>query len=62
MRRGRTPASGTSAANILALLAGSAINQSHEHCGRVQDAYSLRCARAGARRRARCAAVRRATR
>jgi histidine ammonia-lyase len=34
----------TSAANILALLAGSAINQSHEHCGRVQDAYSLRCA------------------
>jgi histidine ammonia-lyase len=35
---------GTSAANIWALLAGSAINQSHEHCGRVQDAYSLRCA------------------
>jgi len=34
----------TSAANIFALLAGSAINQSHEHCGRVQDAYSLRCA------------------
>jgi histidine ammonia-lyase len=34
----------TSAANILALLAGSAINRSHEHCGRVQDAYSLRCA------------------
>ena len=33
----------TSAANILALLAGSAINRSHEHCGRVQDAYSLRC-------------------
>jgi histidine ammonia-lyase len=33
-----------SAANILALLSGSAINQSHEHCGRVQDAYSLRCA------------------
>jgi len=29
---------------IAALLAGSAINQSHEHCGRVQDAYSLRCA------------------
>jgi len=23
---------------------GSAINASHEHCGRVQDAYSLRCA------------------
>jgi histidine ammonia-lyase len=35
---------GTSAANISALLSGSAINQSHEHCGRVQDAYSLRCA------------------
>ena len=34
----------TSAANIAALLAGSAINRSHEHCGRVQDAYSLRCA------------------
>jgi histidine ammonia-lyase len=34
----------TSAANIFALLAGSPINQSHEHCGRVQDAYSLRCA------------------
>jgi histidine ammonia-lyase len=35
---------GTSAANILRLLTGSAINKSHEHCGRVQDAYSLRCA------------------
>ena len=23
---------------------GSAINKSHEHCGRIQDAYSLRCA------------------
>ena len=34
----------TSASNILGLLAGSAINQSHEHCGRVQDAYSMRCA------------------
>jgi histidine ammonia-lyase len=33
-----------SAANILRLLEGSAINKSHEHCGRVQDAYSLRCA------------------
>ncbi len=33
-----------SAANIRALLAESAINKSHEHCGRVQDAYSLRCA------------------
>jgi histidine ammonia-lyase len=33
-----------SASNILRLLSGSAINRSHEHCGRVQDAYSLRCA------------------
>jgi len=34
----------TSAANIERLMRGSAINKSHEHCGRVQDAYSLRCA------------------
>jgi histidine ammonia-lyase len=33
-----------SAANMLGLLAGSAINKSHENCGRVQDAYSMRCA------------------
>ena len=33
-----------SAANIEALMHGSGINQSHEHCGKVQDAYSLRCA------------------
>jgi histidine ammonia-lyase len=33
-----------SAANIRRLLEGSEINRSHEHCGRVQDAYSLRCA------------------
>jgi len=33
-----------SAANIRALLEGSGINKSHAHCGRVQDAYSLRCA------------------
>lgn len=33
-----------SAAHIGALLAGSGINKSHENCGRVQDAYSLRCA------------------
>lgn len=33
-----------SARNLLALVAGSAINTSHEFCGRVQDAYSLRCA------------------
>ena len=34
----------TSATNIRMLLDGSGINKSHEHCGRVQDAYSLRCA------------------
>ncbi|HEY7790691.1 MAG TPA: histidine ammonia-lyase [Vicinamibacterales bacterium] len=33
----------TAAANLRALMAGSAINASHEGCGRVQDAYSLRC-------------------
>ena len=33
-----------SAANVRTLLSGSAINKSHEFCGRVQDAYSLRCA------------------
>lgn len=32
-----------SASNILRLLTGSDINQSHANCGRVQDAYSLRC-------------------
>jgi histidine ammonia-lyase len=33
-----------SAANVRLLLEGSAINKSHEFCGRIQDAYSLRCA------------------
>jgi histidine ammonia-lyase len=33
-----------SAGNLERLMRGSAINKSHEHCGRVQDAYSLRCA------------------
>ena len=33
-----------SAANLLALLQQSPINHSHENCGRVQDAYSMRCA------------------
>jgi histidine ammonia-lyase len=33
-----------SASNIERLVRGSAINRSHEGCGRVQDAYSLRCA------------------
>ena len=33
-----------SAANIAALMRDSGINSSHEHCGKVQDAYSMRCA------------------
>jgi histidine ammonia-lyase len=33
-----------SAANIEMLMRGSGINQSHEFCGKVQDAYSMRCA------------------
>lgn len=33
-----------SADNLARLIAGSAINASHASCGRVQDAYSLRCA------------------
>ena len=33
-----------SAANIVRLMTGSAINASHADCGRVQDAYSERCA------------------
>jgi histidine ammonia-lyase len=32
-----------SAARIAALVEGSQLNQSHAGCGRVQDAYSLRC-------------------
>jgi histidine ammonia-lyase len=34
----------TSAANIERLMRASAINASHQNCGRVQDAYSMRCA------------------
>src|ERR1700739_1450360 len=34
----------TSAANVLRLLEGSAIIESHRWCDKVQDAYSLRCA------------------
>jgi histidine ammonia-lyase len=33
-----------SADNLLRLLTGSPINASHVQCGRVQDAYSMRCA------------------
>ena len=35
---------GDSAANILRLIADSAINAAHRWCDKVQDAYSLRCA------------------
>jgi histidine ammonia-lyase len=38
------PGQAAAADNLLRLMAGSAINQSHINCGRVQDAYSLRCA------------------
>jgi histidine ammonia-lyase len=38
------PGQGQSADNLFRFLQHSAINRSHEHCGRVQDAYSLRCA------------------
>jgi histidine ammonia-lyase len=34
----------TAAANLSRLLEGSAINAAHANCGRVQDAYSMRCA------------------
>jgi len=33
-----------SAGNVLRLLEGSAINEAHKWCDKVQDAYSLRCA------------------
>jgi len=33
-----------SAANVLQLVEGSAINEAHRWCDKVQDAYSLRCA------------------
>ena len=38
------PGQQISAANLLALMADSPINESHANCGRVQDAYSMRCA------------------
>lgn len=34
----------TSAANLSRLIEGSGINIAHANCGRVQDAYSMRCA------------------
>lgn len=38
------PGQVASAANLFSLLTGSGINASHERCGKVQDAYALRCA------------------
>jgi histidine ammonia-lyase len=38
------PGQRASAANLFALLQNSPINASHANCGRVQDAYSMRCA------------------
>jgi len=38
------PGQAASAANVLQLLEGSAIIESHRWCDKVQDAYSLRCA------------------
>ena len=37
------PGAVASAGNLRALLAGSAIRESHRGCGRVQDNYALRC-------------------
>jgi histidine ammonia-lyase len=37
------PGQATVAANLRSLLAESEIMESHKHCGKVQDAYSLRC-------------------
>jgi histidine ammonia-lyase len=37
------PGQGASARNLKKLLAGSPIRESHRDCGKVQDAYSLRC-------------------
>ena len=37
------PGQAASARNLLRLLKGSALRESHRDCGKVQDAYSLRC-------------------
>jgi len=37
------PGQSAAARNLKRLLAGSALRESHRNCGRVQDAYSLRC-------------------
>jgi len=38
------PGQRDSAANVMRLVEGSAINEAHRWCDKVQDAYSLRCA------------------
>jgi histidine ammonia-lyase len=38
------PGQMASAANLWALAEGSSLNRSHENCGKIQDAYALRCA------------------
>jgi histidine ammonia-lyase len=38
------PGQAAAAANILQLMTGSGINASHANCGKVQDAYAMRCA------------------
>jgi histidine ammonia-lyase len=38
------PGQSVAADNLRRLLAGSGINAAHANCGRVQDAYSMRCA------------------
>ena len=38
------PGQAISAANLARLIEGSPINAAHVNCGRVQDAYSMRCA------------------
>jgi histidine ammonia-lyase len=38
------PGQGASAARLRTMLEGSEIRESHRECGRVQDAYSMRCA------------------
>ncbi len=56
------PGQVASAANLYRLLDDSEIVASHRWCGRVQDAYSLRCCPAGARGRARRGDLRRGRR
>ncbi len=43
MERRPHPGQAESASNLRRLLTGSGIMESHRHCGKVQDAYSLRC-------------------